>query len=325
MSQTDVKNAASDYNSSLVTILTPAYNRCAELENLFRSLCGQTQQCFDWLIVDDGSRDQTRETVQAWIQEAPFSIRYLYKENGGKHTALNLGISKIIAPLTFIVDSDDTLSKDAVETIRAYYEKYQPLPGPQSIGGLCFLRADSHGVVNAGEFPENETVADYCVSRINAGIEGDRAEVFLTDVLRKYPFPVFEGEKYMPEDAVWMRMSSDYKLVNINHVIYVCDYLDGGLTKTGRKMKIYSPYSMMYRSSVYLNDPRVNTKTRCKMMLLYRIYSHFAKEKDRKSGASEEEILERRGRVGIRKTALYLVMGLPALILYRRWKKLYQK
>ena len=111
MIQTDVKNAVSDHNSSLVTILTPAYNRCSELENLYRSLCGQTQQCFDWLIVDDGSRDQTRETVQAWIQEAPFSIRYLYKENGGKHTALNLGISKIIAPLTFIVDSDDTLAR----------------------------------------------------------------------------------------------------------------------------------------------------------------------------------------------------------------------
>ena len=325
MRQTVVKNIVSDHNSNLITILTPAYNRCTELENLYHSLCRQTQQCFDWLIVDDGSTDRTRETVQTWIRKAPFSIRYLYKENGGKHTALNLGITQITAPLTFIVDSDDTLSKDAVETIHAYYEKYQPLPGPQSIGGLCFLRADSRGVINAGKFPEDETVADYCASRINAGIGGDRAEVFLTDVLRKYPFPVFKGEKYMPEDAVWMRMSSDYKLVNINHAIYICDYLEGGLTKTGRKMKVYSPYSMMYRSSVYLNDPRVNTKTRCKMMLLYRIYSHFAEERDRVSGASEEEILKRRGRVGIRKTALYLVMGLPAFVLYQRWKRVYKK
>lgn len=325
MRQTVVKNIVSDHNSNLITILTPAYNRCAELENLYHSLCRQTQQCFDWLIVDDGSTDQTRETVQSWIREAPFPIRYLYKENGGKHTALNLGISRITAPLTFIVDSDDTLSEDAVETIHAYYEKYQPLPGPQSIGGLCFLRADSRGVINAGKFPEDETVADYCASRINAGIGGDRAEVFLTDVLRKYPFPVFKGEKYMPEDAVWMRMSSDYKLVNINHAIYNCDYLEGGLTKTGRKMKVYSPYSMMYRSSVYLNDPRVNPKTRCKMMLLYRIYSHFAEERDRVSGASEEEILKRRGRVGIRKTALYSVMGLPAFVLYQRWKRVYKK
>ena len=325
MRQTVVKNIVSDHNSNLITILTPAYNRCTELENLYHSLCRQTQQCFDWLIVDDGSTDRTRETVQTWIRKAPFSIRYLYKENGGKHTALNLGITQITAPLTFIVDSDDTLSEDAVETIHAYYEKYQPLPGPQSIGGLCFLRADSRGVINAGKFPEDETVADYCASRINAGIGGDRAEVFLTDVLRKYPFPVFKGEKYMPEDAVWMRMSSDYKLVNINHAIYICDYLEGGLTKTGRKMKVYSPYSMMYRSSVYLNDPRVNTKTRCKMMLLYRIYSHFAEERDRVSGASEEEILKRRGRVGIRKTALYLVMGLPAFVLYQRWKRVYKK
>ena len=325
MRQTVVKNIVSDHNSNLITILTPAYNRCTELENLYHSLCRQTQQCFDWLIVDDGSTDRTRETVQTWIRKAPFSIHYLYKENGGKHTALNLGISEITALLTFIVDSDDTLSRDAVETIHAYYEKYQPLPGPQSIGGLCFLRADSRGVINAGKFPEDETVADYCASRINAGIGGDRAEVFLTDVLRKYPFPVFKGEKYMPEDAVWMRMSSDYKLVNINHAIYICDYLEGGLTKTGRKMKVYSPYSMMYRSSVYLNDPRINQKTRCKMMLLYRIYSHFAEEKDRKSGASKEEILKRRGRVGIRKTALYSVMGLPAFVLYQRWKRVYKK
>ena len=308
---------------SIITILTPTFNRRIELKALYRSLCSQTAFVFDWLIVDDGSTDDTAETVERWKGDAPFEIRYLHKENGGKDTALNLGMIQITAPLTFIVDSDDTLTPDAVETVCSYYKKYQPLPGSRNIGGFCFLRADSEGEVNAGRFPVNESISDYCESRINAGIAGDKAEVFLTEVLKKYPFQEFEGERYLPEDAVWMQMSAQYTLVNINRVIYVCDYLEGGLTRTGRRMKIRSPYGMMYRSAVYLRDPRVNRKTRCKMMLLYRIYSHFASDQDAQAGRTEAEQTRSRELVSIQRTGLYHFMKLPAFLLYLRWKRVY--
>lgn len=308
-----------------ITVLTPTYNRRRELEKLYQSLCAQTDtNVFDWLIVDDGSGDDTGEAVQAWAGEAPFPVRYLRKENGGKHTALNLGIAEISAPLTFIVDSDDSLTPDAAGTILRYYAKYQSRLESEHIGGFCFLRADSAGEVNAGRFPQDEFLADYCSSRINAGIEGDRAEVFLTEVLRQFPFREFPGEKYLPEDAVWMAMSGIYTLVNVNHVIYICDYLQGGLTKTGRKMKIHSPFGMMYRSAVYLNDPRVNPKTRCKMMLLYRIYDHFAAEREENGHLTAEETERCRSAVQVRRTALYHLMALPAAVLYRRWRKEYQ-
>jgi len=308
---------------SIITILTPTFNRRIELKALYRSLCSQTAFVFDWLIVDDGSTDDTAETVERWKGDAPFEIRYLHKENGGKHTALNLGMIQITAPLTFIVDSDDTLTPDAVETVCSYYKKYQPLPGSRNIGGFCFLRADSEGEVNAGRFPESESISDYCESRINAGIAGDKAEVFLTEVLKKYPFQEFAGERYLPEDAVWMQMSAQYTLVNVNRVIYICDYLEGGLTRTGRRMKIHSPYGMMYRSAMYLRDPRVNRRTRCKMMLLYRIYSHFASDQDAQAGRTDAEQARSRELVSIRRTGLYHFMKLPAFLLYLRWKRVY--
>ena len=232
-------------------------------------------------------------------------IRYIKQKNGGKHTALNRGISEIRSELTFIVDSDDYLPSDAVETILAYHEKYRGTPG---LCGYSFLRCHGDGRVNTAYFPSDELIGSYAQVRINGGIGGDKAEVFYTEILKKYPFPVFAGEKFMPEDAVWMQMSGPYQMVHINKNIYYCDYLEGGLTNTGRRMKVHSPRGMALRSRIYLDDPAICIKVKVKMMLLYQIYGRFA-------GLSAKEL---RGKTG--EKALWYLCKAPAFMIWLFWK-----
>lgn len=293
---------------STITVITPSYNRAALLPRLYESLVRQTNRDFEWLVVDDGSTDGTEELIRQYCQKNEIRISYLRQENAGKHTALNRGIAGIGSELTFIVDSDDYLPEDAVEIILTYHRKYRGTP---DLCGYSFLRCHQDGRVNTAYFPEDEMTATYLEARINGKIGGDKAEVFYTDLLRKYPFPVFAGEKYMPEDVVWMRMSGPYRMVHINRNIYICEYLEEGLTNTGRRMKIHSPKGMVLRSETYLQQKEVCFSVRCKMMLLYIIYGHFAEYGGRELCARVDNKM------------LYLALRIPAYFIYRSWRRKY--
>lgn len=292
-----------------VTVLTPTYNRIELLTRLYHSLLEQDKKDFRWLIVDDGSIDGTSELVTSWMQDNQIPIQLVTQENGGKHRALNNGIKRIESELTFIVDSDDYLPKDAIKTILAYAEKYEQVREMERLCGFSFLRCYENGEVNTAFFPIDEYIGTYRDVRINGHIGGDKAEVFYTDTLKKYVFPEFEGEKFLPEDLIWMRMSKDYQMVHINKCIYISEYLDGGLTKSGRKNKKNSPKGMIERSIVYLEDREVNLVTCIKMMLLYVVYNKFAEN-------SYTEMFQR----SIRKM-LFLILYIPGLIIYIKWKR----
>lgn len=291
-----------------ITILTPSYNRAHTLPALYESLLKQDADVFEWLIVDDGSTDATRKLVEEWQGEGKISIRYLHKQNGGKHTALNEGIRLIESELTFIVDSDDWLPENAVEIILQYHEKYREMEG---LCGYSFLRFYPDGKVNDAFYPQDEWIDTYVNARINAGIAGDKAEVFFTDVLRQYPFPVYEGEKFVPEDLIWVQMSGPYKMVHINRCVYISDYLEGGLTRSGKRMKIHSPKAMTERARLYLNDASVNKKTKCKMILLYVIYGHFAQYSEKKLAND------------LNRKVWYIAGFVPGTVLYLVWKNKY--
>ena len=293
-----------------ITILTPTYNRKNELRKLYDSLKKQSLKSFEWLIVDDGSTDETEMEVRQWQSEGIVRLSYLKKENGGKHTALNLGISMIQTELTFIVDSDDWLPERAIEIVKYYHEKYRYYP---EICGYSFLRFYPDGSVNEAFYPEDEKVDTYVNARINGRIAGDKAEVFFTKILRRYPFPVYGEERFLPEDIIWVKMSGVYKMVHINECVYISDYLEGGLTKSGRKMKLKSPRGMMARSCVYLEDKNVNIETKVKMALLYDIYRNAVK----REMLTEEEKAS--------KHVLIFLCRIPGLLLYKVWIKKYGK
>jgi glycosyltransferase involved in cell wall biosynthesis len=155
---------------------------------------------FEWIIVDDGSTDNTKGYIEGLLASSNFPIRYIYKDNGGKHTALNAGTALIETQLTIIVDSDDILLPNAVELIDFYYQKYKD---DCRIGVLSFLRCDKKGqpIVH---LDREEYVGSYLKYRIRENRHGDMAEVFYTSVLKEFPFPEFGNERFLSEDVVWI-------------------------------------------------------------------------------------------------------------------------
>lgn len=289
-----------------ITVLTSTYNRAELLKRLYDSLVKQTCQDFKWLVIDDGSSDNTQQIIRDLQEERKISILYQKQENGGKHRALNKGIAQIESPLTYIVDSDDFLPTDAVETILRYHQKYKD---EEKLCGYSFLRCYEDGTVNTAYFEKEEEISTYRDVRINGNIGGDKAEVFFTEVLKKYPFPEYEGEKFLPEDLIWMQMSGPYQMVHINKCIYISEYLEGGLTRTGRAMKIYSPRGMVHRSKVYLEDTEVCLKVKIKMMILYIVYGKFA-------GIEIKNLMQE-----VPQKLLFLILLLPSNLIYCKWKK----
>lgn len=224
----------------IVTIFTPTYNRASLLPNLYKSLQQQTDCSFEWLVVDDGSSDNTGELFAKWTAEADFPIQYLKKENGGKHTAINLGLELAQGELFFIVDSDDTLPTDSIQTILRWVGTL-PEDANKQFCGVCGLKAYTLDETVGDSFC-GEWIDCTCLEREKYGIRGDKAEVFFTEVLRKYPFPVFEGERFVTEAVVWDRMAYDgFMLRFFNEITYLCEYLDSGLTRQGMDLYFRNP------------------------------------------------------------------------------------
>ena len=224
----------------MITIFTPTYTRAHLLDKLYVSLCSQTQKDFEWLIVDDGSTDGTEPLVAQFIKEGKISIRYLKQENGGKHRAINRGVKVARGELFFIVDSDDVLTPDAVETVNHYYDQVR---GDGRFAGVCGLKAYFTGEKVGGE--KNYDVID-CNNfdfRFKHHVKGDMAEVFRTDILKEFPFPEIEGEKYCAEGVVWNNIANKYILRYFYKKIYLCDYLPDGLSLNSIRMRMKSPVS----------------------------------------------------------------------------------
>lgn len=256
-------------NNIRLTILTTSYNRAKLLSKLYASLIKQTLYDFEWLIIDDGSNDNTKEYV-ASLPQNPFPIRYYYKENGGKCRAINFAHDKIQGQYVFFVDSDDVLTADAVEVILKDWQRYDQEP---NIAVLSYKKGGRDGRA----ISEEVQGADYYIDddihyRVNQGVGGDRAETLRTDILRKYPFPEFVNEKFMSEGWLWNNIAKKYKTVYRMYTVYICEYLAGGLTKSGRVLRMKSPQGMMENcKSFFQKDTCI--KIQLKEMLLYCVYA----------------------------------------------------
>ena len=256
--------------SCTITVLTPAYNRQKEIKCLFDSLQKQTIQDFAWLVIDDGSDDNLSNAIAEFRKQAKFQIQYYYKENGGKHTALNIGFKLITTELTFIVDSDDVLTPDALETIADTWSHV----GSTSLAGLSFLRGYSKNQVIGSKFPSNGIYNGIDI-QYRYKIPGDKAEVWRTDILKKYQFPVFEGERFQGENYVWWQIALEYDMYYVNQIIYITEYLEGGLTRSGRTLRIKCPLGGMENSRMGLHK-RFPLPERFKRAMLYVCYGKFA-------------------------------------------------
>lgn len=259
----------------MITILTPTYNRAHTLKRLYESLEQQSNKHFKWLIIDDGSTDETYELVQSLKKGSKLDIIYIYKENGGKHTAINEGMKIIDTPLTFIVDSDDYLDKDAIKEIYKYWSKYKD---DMKLVSMWFLQQYSNGEIIGDKFPKDEFVSTYVDVMINSGLKGDKKAVYRTYIRKKYPFPEFKNERFIAESTIHKRANNGYKAVFINKPIYISDYLEDGLTKKGLSMRLKNPLGGMENSKEFLTKD-VCLKVRLKKMILYIVYGIIARYK----------------------------------------------
>lgn len=262
-----------------LTLLTPTYNRAAELPAAFESLMHQTNTDFEWLVVDDGSTDGTEAVLQGFLNtpDRAFPMQVLRKENGGKHTAINHALPHISAPLVLILDSDDRLTEDAVETVLRSWGDYAGDPG---ICGMSFLRGDGSDGHPLAQFPAEVTRSNHIRFRINGRIDGDCCEVVRTDVLREFPFPEFPGERFLSENYLWVNAALRYDTIYIRKVIYLCTYLEGGLSKSGRIMRLRNPRGGMLTSQLEMH-PSFCLRHRIKKAILYSCYGFAAGMKPR--------------------------------------------
>lgn len=289
----------------MITVLTPTFNRGGRLQSLWDSLQKQTVKDFEWLVVDDGSTDGTKDLIIQLREKSDFPIRYIYKSNGGKHTALNVGIQTICSELIFIVDSDDCVTDDAIESILKIHKKYR---SQNNICGYAFLRAFPDGKVNGKKFDVDEKIGSYIDVRVNGDDTGaDKAEVFKTHCLKEFPFPEYPNEKFLGEDLVWVRMARKYEMVHINKAIYVGNYLEDGLTNNRRKHNIASPIGCMHRAEEFMESD-LKTRYRIKGGLQYIVYGRFA-------GVKVVDLIRKS-----RHKVLATVCTPGGLFLYSRWR-----
>lgn len=237
---------------AILTVFTPAYNRAKTLPRTYESLRKQNCKNFVWLIIDDGSTDETARLVKGWQeQEDEFEIRYIYKENGGMHTAHNLAYENIDTELNVCIDSDDCVANGAIKKILALWEKVKH----ENYAGIIGLDADFEGNIIGKGFPKNmkdTTLSGYYAS----GGHGDKKLVYRTDVIKQYPpYPVFPGEKYVALAYKYRLIDQDYKLAVLNEVLCNVEYQEDGSSATMWKQYVRNPNGFAFWRKICMQYP----------------------------------------------------------------------
>lgn len=226
-----------------ITVFTPTYNRAYILPQLYESLKHQTSQDFCWLIVDDGSTDNTKELVDSWIIEGLIDIRYYYQENGGKMRAHNYGVSLCDTELFLCCDSDDYLTDDAVSLVKNTWEGFTD--SKSNISGLIGpIAVFDNGVKIKSIVPKGFKLLNIREFSRELGKVRESLLIYRTDIIRQYPFPVPAGEKFMPEGYIHNIIADKYKMVVFRKEIMVAIYRGDGYTKNGIKYYFENPKSM---------------------------------------------------------------------------------
>lgn len=296
-----------------LTIFTPTYNRGYLIEQLYKSLVAQSVKDFEWIVIDDDSSDDTEQIVKSMLEESNgFLIRYYKQSHGGKHRAVNKGVELAKGNYFFIVDSDDTLTEDAVEKIYTWISEVDDM---DNIAGVAGLRMDTNKKIIGSEIKCSEIngwVEASNLERRKKSLLGDKAEIYKTDILRKYPFPEFMDEYFVTEAVVWDIIAyNGYKLRWYNIPIYVCEYLPDGLTQNGANETIGNVKN--YYGYSYYVEQCIKIKPAVEHIVNFRQFNKVAKLKGKK-------IFERAKDIGMSngKYIFYLLVELPILYAFRK-------
>ena len=261
-----------------LTIFTPTYNRAHTIERTYHSLCRQSCKEFDWLIIDDGSTDNTASIVKAWVAENKIPIRYVYKENGGLYTGYNVAYSLIESELCVCVDSDDYMPDDAVEKIyKCWIER-----GGEQYAGLIGLDFHLDGTPIGGYFHtglDNVWFMDLYIKKLHLG---DVKPVLRTDLMKTVaPMVGFEGEKNFNPAYMMMQVCDRYPILLLNENLCFVDYQTGLDSMSAGIWKQYrnSPHSFQKQRILELQLVHNSWKNRIRVAIHYVASSLIAHDK----------------------------------------------
>ena len=238
----------------MITVFTPSYNRKNELKILYKSLVKQNIKDFEWLIVDDGSSDNTLEYINEIKKEKKIKINYVYKENGGKQSAYNVGLDSAKGDIFLCIDSDDMLKSNILKRISLDFEK---IMSDNELAGIMYNQGyiSNKNKLIGKEFPCNNLIDTYFNVYNKHGVSGDKLIVLKTKVAKEYYFPIIKGEKFVPEALIFNRISKKYKFLCINAVAAYKEYLEGGYSNNYFNLVKRNPKgNMLYFREVYDND-----------------------------------------------------------------------
>ena len=244
-----------------LTVFTPAYNRADLLPRCFESIKRQTRKDFIWMIIDDGSTDNTRQLVAEWLQQPlDFELQYYYKENGGLHTAYNEAIAHIETELCVCIDSDDYMPDDAVEKMLAHWEAY----GSDEYAGVVGLDFYTNGTCIGDPLPDQKSVN---LIDLHTGkypiFNGDRTNMVRTELYKQYaPMPSFPGEKNYNPHCMHLQISREYDFLVLNENLRFVEYQPQGMTNSMLWQYHNSPNSFAEIRKLYLSFQNTPLKYR---------------------------------------------------------------
>ena len=237
-----------------ITVLTPTYNRVHTLPRVFASLCRQDFSDFDWVVVDDGSTDGTKELIEGYQKTATFPIKYYYKENGGKHTAINFALDVIESPYVHIIDSDDARTDDALSLIKKNWEAIPPEDYDRfwCVAGLCL---DEKGELVGKPFPPGiNDLKGRAQHKVIVKYPKDKSCCRKLSVLQEFPFPVFPDTKFVSEGMVWEKINKKYDQYCTNDIFRIY-YTDSPDSLAAGKMHSSTRWRTYYYVSLFfLNE-----------------------------------------------------------------------
>lgn len=239
----------------LFTIFIPTYNRAHTLPRAFASIEAQTCRDFDVVIVDDGSTDNTPELVKEWTQRVGFPVRYVRQQNQGKHGAFNAALEHLDGELMVMLDSDDKLTKDALDIFRRHW---LAIPESERDGfcGVEGLTAFFDGTVAGSRFPEDVLDSDYLEIRRRYQVSGDKKNAIRSDLLKRFPYPVFPGERHVRPSLLWKRLADNYRTRYVNEVVEYIEYQPGGLSSNRFCLRMRNPMGYRYYYMEEVQNPQ---------------------------------------------------------------------
>ena len=259
-----------------LTVFTPSYNRAYTLHKCYESLLRQTSKDFTWLIIDDGSSDNTKELVDSWINENKIEINYIYQENQGMHGAHNTAYKNIKTELNVCIDSDDYMPDDAVKKIISFWNKNKR----SDLAGIMALDAYTDGKVIGDKFPNELKESTYFDIYNKYGLKGDKKLIYRSELTIQYPYPIFEGEKYVSLAYKYAKLDSKYKLALMNEVVCNVEYMEDGSSLNMLKQYRRNPKGFAFIRIDNMKNPNASLKFKFKECIHYVSSSFISKNKN---------------------------------------------